>query len=223
MTRAVVTISPHTSVPEIARVMIGKRISAVPVLDRGVLVGIVSEGDLVRRAEIGTEHRLSRWMELFFNRTLAADYIRAHGRKASDVMTRNVITVGPATSVSEIANIFERCDIKRVPVVENGVLVGIVSRADLIHALASTEKPELPMAPQDREIREAIYQQMQNQPWACSPIETNVIVHNGEVQLCGYIKSEEARRAMMVIAENIPGVRHVQDHMEYPPIRPAWP
>ncbi len=152
MTRAVVTVTPDTAVSEMAKIMVDKRISTVPVVDDGAVVGIITEGDLLGRAEIGTEHRRSRWLELVLsNLTLARDYVREHGRKASDVMTRNVITVDPATLIVEIANILESHHIKRVPVVANGALVGIVSRANLIQALASSESHRLSTGtPQDR-------------------------------------------------------------------------
>ena len=220
MTRAVVTVIPDTAVSEVARIMVDKRISAVPVVDDGAVVGIITEGDLVRRAEIGTEHRRSRWLELVLsNLTLAMDYVREHGRKASDVMTRNVITVEPATPVVEIANILESRHIKRVPVVAKGALVGIVSRANLIQALASSESDRLSTGtPQDRDIEAALFREMRAQRWAFSPTEANVIVLGGEVHLWGYIQSEAARRAMVVMAENIPGVRRVHDNMDYPPI-----
>ena len=219
MTRTVVTVEPDTRISKVARAMINNRISAVPVLDHNELVGIVTERDLLRRAEIGTEHQRSRWMELVFsNQNLATEYVREHGRKASDVMTRDVITVSPATPVTEIAKILESHHIKRVPVMENGKLVGIVSRANLIQALASTELAPYTGIAQDGAIQASLSQKMADERWAYSPTQTNVVVRNGEVSLWGYIGSEEARRAITVMAENTPGVRHVEDHMEYPPI-----
>jgi CBS domain-containing protein len=221
MTRAVVTVRPETAVSDIAKIMIENHISAVPVLDRAsALVGIISEGDLLRRAEVGSEHRRSRWLELgFSNVRLAADYVKEHGRKASDVMTRNVITVHPETEVPEIASILESRHIKRVPVVVNGLVVGIVSRANIVQALASCEKPsESAAAPQDHDIQEALHQAMRKQRWASLPGEANVVVRDGVVHLWGYIESEDARRAITVMAENTKGVRRVEDHMDYPPI-----
>ena len=221
MTRGVVTVAPDTAISDVAKIMIDKQISGVPVLDRGSLVGLISEGDLVRRAEIGSEHRRSRWMELAFsNPKLAADYAKEYGRKAADVMTRDVITVAPSTPVGEIANILATRHIKRVPVVAKGELVGIVSRANLIQALATNRPSSAAGTARDHDIQEAIFQEMRNRRWTLSPTEANVIVHNNEVHLWGYIGSEEARRATIVIAENIPGVRRVHDHMEYPLIFP---
>jgi CBS domain-containing protein len=225
MTRAVVTVGPDTTVSDVASIMLKNRISAVPVLDQaGALVGIISEGDLLRRAELGTEHRRSRWMELgFSNVHLAADYVKEHGRKASDVMTRTVITVRPETEVAEIANILESRHIKRVPVVVSGRLVGIVSRTNIVQALASGEKTsESAAATQDRDIQEALHQAMRKRRWAFLPSQGNIVVRDGVVHLWGYIESEEARRAITVIAENIKGVRGVEDHMDYPPIHPGF-
>lgn len=220
MTRCVVTVSPDTSVPEVVRIMVERQISAVPVLDGDSLVGIVSEGDLLRRAEIGTEHRRSRWIELAFsNSTLAADYAKEHGRRVSDVMTQNVITADSATPIAEIAKLMETHHIKRVPVVENGKLVGIVSRANLVEALARSGKNlAFPGALNDLEIRAVLCKELRRQRWAFTPTEANVVVRNGVVHLRGYIGSEEARRAIVVLAENIPGVQSVQDDMDYPPV-----
>jgi CBS domain-containing protein len=225
MTRGVVTVGPDTTVSDVAKIMLENRISAVPVVDQaGALVGIISEGDLLRRAEVGTEHRRSRWMELGFSSVhLAADYVKEHGRKASDVMTRVVVTVRPETEVVEIANILESRHVKRVPVVINGRLVGIISRANIVQALASSERTsESATAPQDREIQEALHRAMRKRKWAFLPSQANVVVRDGVVHLWGYIESEEARRAIIVMAENINGVRGVEDHMDYPPIYPAF-
>lgn len=220
MTRTVVSVVPESPVHEVAKTMLENRISAVPVVDRGAVIGIISEGDLLRRAEIGTEHRRSRWLELAFsNSTLAAEYAKEHSRRASDVMTRDVITVGPSTSAAEIARILESRHIKRVPVVAEGALVGIVSRANLIQALASIgSHPSSAGTVQDRDIQAALYREMRAQRWAFAPSDRNVVVRNGEVSLWGYIGSQEARRALVVMAENIPGVRRVEDNMAYPPI-----
>ena len=224
MTRNVVAVGPETPVSEVAKAMLENRISAVPVLEGGALVGIVSEGDLLRRAELGTERRRSRWMELgFSNPSLAADYVKQHGRKARDVMTREVVAVGPETPIAEIANILETRHIKRVPVLSNGELVGIVSRANLVQALASGEgEPRLAAPARDGEIQEALSRELLQQRWAVSPSRANVVVRDGVVHLWGFIDSEEARRAVTVAAENTPGVRRVEDHMEYPPNYPFF-
>jgi CBS domain-containing protein len=221
MSHPVVTVAPDTPVAELARIMVEKRVSAVPVMDGEVMVGILTEGDLLRRAEIGSEHKRSRWAELAFaNWNLAAEYTKEHGRKTSDVMTRKVITVTPSATLREVADTLESRHIKRLPVVEDGRLVGIVSRASLVQALASSGAGAPPSPTQlDRDIRAKLCSELDRQPWAFPPTEANVIVDRGEVHLWGYIGTESARRAIIVTAENIAGVRRVHDHMDYPPIR----
>jgi CBS domain-containing protein len=221
MSRPVVTVAPGTTVTELARLMIEKRISAVPVMDNGAMIGIVTEGDLLRRAEIGSEHERSRWAGFVFaNWNLAAEYTKEHGRKVSDVMTRPVITVAPTATLGEIADTLESRHIKRVPVVEDGKLVGIISRANLVQALASSGTGLQPSpTPLDRDIRAKLCSELSEEPWSFQPTEANIIVEQGEVHLWGYIATESARRAIVVAAENIPGVRRVHDHMDYPPIR----
>src|SRR5271166_4156259 len=139
MVRAVATTTPETTVEKVARLMINLRISGVPVLDKnGQLVGIVTEGDLLRRAETGTERRRSRWSEWFSpNSRLAAEYIKSHARRVEDIMTREVVSVGELATLAEIAELMETKRIKRVPVVHDGKIAGIVSRADLLQVLAS--------------------------------------------------------------------------------------
>jgi CBS domain-containing protein len=138
-------------------------------------------------------------------------------------MTRSVVTVPPEAEVGEIATILESRHVKRVPVVANGRLVGIVSRANIVQALASGEKtPEFATAPQDRDIQEALHQEMRKRQWAFLPSQANVVVRDGVVHLWGYIESEEPRRAITVMAENTKGVRRVEDHMDFPPIYPAF-
>ena len=221
MSHPVVTVAPDTPVAELARIMVEKRVSAVPVMDGEAMVGIVTEGDLLRRAEIGSEHGRSRWAELAFaNWNLASEYTKEHGRKTSDVMTHKVITVAPSATLREVADILESRHIKRVPVVEDGRLVGIISRASLVQALASSGTgAQAAPTPVDRDIRARLCSELERQPWAFPPTDANVIVDHGEVHLWGYIGTESARRAIIVTAENIAGVRHVHDHMDYPPIR----
>ena len=221
MSHPVVTVTPDTPVAELARIMVEKRISALPVIHGEAIVGIVTEGDLLRRAEIGSDHGRSRWAELAFaNWNMAAEYTKEHGRKTSDVMTQKVIAVAPSATMREVADILESRHIKRVPVVEHGRLVGIVSRANLVQALASSGVSSQPApTPVDRDIRARLCRELAQQPWAFPPTEANVIVDHGEVHLWGYIGTESARHAIVVTAENIPGVRHVHDHMDYPPIR----
>jgi CBS-domain-containing membrane protein len=212
MVRAVATTTPEATVETVARLMINLRISGVPVLDRnGLLVGIVTEGDLLHRVETGTERRLSGWSEWFSaNSRLAAEYIKSHARRVEDIMTREVVSVGELATLGEIAELMETKRIKRVPVVHEGKIVGIVSRADLLQVLASggvTSADE----DSDRPIRERLLAALSKQEWANST-ESNVVVSDGIVHFWGTVGSEEERRALRVVAENIPGVRGIEDH-----------
>lgn len=213
MVSPVVTVTPSASVRDVAKLLLERRISAVPVVDtQGKLVGIVSEGDLVRRVEIGTDRHRSWWLLLLADeRTLAADYIKTHSRKVEDIMTRNVITATPETPLSEIARLLEKHRIKRVPIVRNGQLVGIVSRSNLVQAVASSgSKLEVPVS--DTSIREKLLAHLNAQGWAHTGL-LNATVHDGVVDLWGIIGSEIERKAIRVAAETMPGVRAVNDHM----------
>jgi CBS domain-containing protein len=215
MVRRVITVSADASVQDVARLLLKNRISAVPVLDEGgKLLGIVSEGDLMRRPEAGTERRRSWWLDMFTtNETLAAEFAKSHARRASDVMTRSVVTANPDTSLSEIADLLEKNAIKRVPVVKRGKLVGIVSRANLLQALASVRKIATKKAPtDDAAIREKIIAELDAQPWAESSF-VNVIVQQGTVDLWGMVDSQATKKAVRVAAEATPGVRAVNDHL----------
>ena len=225
MVRAVATTTPETTVEKVARLMINLRISGVPVLDKnGQLVGIVTEGDLLRRAETGTERRRSRWSEWFSaNSRLAAEYIKSHARRVDDIMTREVVSVEESASLAEIAELMETKRIKRVPVVHNGKIVGIVSRADLLQVLASGGAASA-NEDNDRQIRDRLLAELRRQEWA-SPAEANVIVSDGVVHFWGTVGSEEERRALRIAAENIPGVRGIEDHTTAGPryLTPLFP
>jgi CBS domain-containing protein len=213
MVRAVATTTPEATVATVARLMINLRISGVPVLDKnGQLVGIITEGDLLRRAETGTERRGSRWSQWFSgNSLLAAEYIKSHARRVEDVMTREVISVGESASLSEIAELMETKRIKRLPVVHNGKIVGIVSRADLLQVLASGGAANA-NEESDRLIRERLLSELRTQEWANSTAG-NVVVSDGVVHFWGTVGSEEERGALRVVAENIPGIHGIEDHM----------
>lgn len=217
MTAPVATVGPETSVHEIAALLYERRISAVPVVEDGELVGIVSEADLLHRHEIGTDHAAPQapwWQRVFGPDTSGADYIKSHARRARDIMTHAVITVAPETPAAEIATLLERHGIKRLPVLHEGRLAGIVSRSDLVHALASETRAATPAEPaaaiNDEAIRAALLAELEGQPWWRSTI-ANVTVTRGVVELRGTIESEEERAAARIAAENIPGVRRVED------------
>jgi CBS domain-containing protein len=202
-------------VEEIARLLLERRISGVPVVDAaGRVLGIVSEGDLMRRPELGTEPHRGWWLRLFGDdRERATEYARAHGTRAEEVMTRDVIAVQEDTPVGEIARLLEAHRIKRVPVVRDGALVGIVSRANLLHGLAAHPAPAPPgRSVDDRAVRDEVARALQREGWtAQGPL--NVTVTDGVVELWGLVESEEVRRAILVAAENVPGVRAVKDNL----------
>ncbi len=215
MTTAVVTASPETPVREIASLLLSHRISAVPVVDTANRVlGIVSEGDLMRRAETGTEWHRSWWLSLTAGADdLAREYVKSHGRRADDVMTREVITIAEDMPAGEIAGLLERRRIKRVPVVRDGHLVGIVSRADLLRGLAAQPpRPEAQSSADDRAIRAQLLGELRTSRWA-SPALINVIVQDGAVHLWGLVRTEEEHQALRVAASNVTGVRAVEDHL----------
>ena len=217
MVSAVVTASPDTTVEVLARLMINLRISGVPVLDKdGVLVGIVTEGDLLRRVETGTERHSPRWSEAFSsNSQLAAEYVKSHAKRVAEIMTREVFSVDETATLGEIADLLEEKKIKRVPVVHDGKVVGIVSRADLLKVLTSggvgTEDEK-----QDRTIRHLLLAELREQKWADAS-EGRVVVTDGVVHLWGIVGSDDERRALRIAAENTPGVRGVEDHTEFAP------
>ena len=215
MTAPVVTVRPETRVEEIAQLLLERRISGVPVVDAdGRLLGIVTEGDLMRRPEIGTERHRGWWLRFFGDeRARAEEYARAHGSRAEQVMTRNVVTVSDETSVGEIARLLEEHHIKRVPVVRDGRVVGIVSRANLLHGLAAHPDLTPPMRlMDDRSIREAVLEAFERDGWTAHG-RLNVIVRNGVVELWGVVDSDQARRAIRIAAENAPGVVAVKDNL----------
>lgn len=213
MVAPVITVLPATTVKEVAELFLRKRISAAPVVDREQkLVGIVSEGDLLHRVETGTERHRSWWLEGFVgNDTLATEYVKAHARKVSDVMTGKVITASPQTPLHEIATLMEKNAIKRVPILENGQLVGIVSRANLVQAVATARKLlDIPLS--DTTIREKILAHLQKQPWAHTTM-LNVTVNAGVVDLWGIAESAAERKAIKVAAESTAGVCAVNDNL----------
>jgi CBS-domain-containing membrane protein len=220
MTTNVITVGPDACVQDVAHILLTARISGVPVVGpNGELLGIVSEGDLMRRVEAGTGRARPWWLALFTGKeVLAAEFIREHSRKVADVMTRDVITAAPDTPLSKIANLLEKNAIKRVPIVERGKVVGIVSRANLLQALASlTKQLEVAAEVNDSQIRDKVLTQLNAEPWT-RPSLINVIVQDGTVELWGIVESASEKKAVRVAAEAIPGVRAVNDNLI---IRPA--
>ena len=225
MTPNVITAGPETSVHALARLLLQHGISGVPVVDQQQqLVGIVSEGDLLHRTETGTDPRpvprRSWWLNAIAKKDdLTRDYIKSHGRKVKDIMTTDVVSVIPTTQLADLAVLLETKRIKRVPVVQDGKIVGIVSRANLVRALAAMKSESATNADAgDREIRHKLLAELNRQEWFtaqdwCKIWAPDVIVKDGVVHfwLCDE-QSQQERQALRVVAENIAGVRRVEEH-----------
>ena len=215
MTKNVITVQPDTGVPEIARLLLTHRISAVPVVDEDRrLLGIVSEGDLMRRVETDTESRHSWWLEAISStQDRAREYVKSHGRKAKDVMTRGVIGVTEDTPLYEIAGLLEKHHIKRAPVTRGGRLVGIVSRANLLHGLAAKGVEVTgPGSSDDQTIRDNLLHALSKETGLDTAL-INVIVKDGVVQLWGLVGSDTERKAAQISAESIAGVKAVENNL----------
>ena len=216
MRHKVVTVTPETTVAEAAQIMLHHAVSGLPVVDaKGKLVGMVTEGDLLRRAETGTERHRPHWLEFILGPgRLAADYVHAHGRKVEEVMTRKVYGVTPATPLDEVVQLMERHRIKRLPVVEHDRVVGIVSRASLLPVLAHLAEKAPTTTTADTEIRTRVLEAIDKEPWAMRSC-IDAVVQGGVVDLRGVILDERERAALRVIAENTPGVKGVRDHLAW--------
>jgi CBS domain-containing protein len=229
MTTEVITVSPETTVQELAKILSEKGISGTPVVDANQrLVGIVSEGDLLHRAETGTERRVQRrrswWLDsVAAEQELARDYVKAHGRTVADIMTREVITAEETTDLADLAMQLETRRIKRVPVVSGGKLVGIVSRANLVRALATTSSaPRIVADTDDRTIREQLLAELRRQQWA-NIWAADIMVRDKVVHVWfSGDESDAERQAVRVAAENVPGVRSFEEHIVPAPVMPAF-
>lgn len=216
MTRSVLSVAPDATVEDAAKLMLERGISGLFVVDaKGELAGIVTEGDLLRRDEIGTERHRPWWLRMLVSPgRQAADFTRAHGRRVRDVMTADVVGVSATSALDEVVELMERHRIKRVPVTQDGRVVGVVSRSDLLRALVVSTRREPPTATDDRSVRAAILDALDKQSWA--PLTTlNVMVADGVVDLWGTITSDQERRAISVMAENVQGVKKVNDHLVF--------
>ena len=216
MTSPVVTVEADDTVLQAVRIMLQRRMSGLPVVDKqGRLIGIVTEGDFLRRAETGTQRRRPRWLEFLVGPgRLAVEYTHAHGRKVGEVMTPEPVTVAEDAPLEDLVRLMEKRQIKRLPVVRGQQLVGIVSRANLLHALASVAREAKPAEQSDEAIRTLLLSELGKQPWA--PVALiNPIVRNGVVELWGTITDERERQALVVAAENVPGVKAVRDHLAW--------
>jgi CBS domain-containing protein len=213
MTRRVVTVKPEATVLEAANLMLQHHISGLPVVDAaGKLIGIVSEGDFIRRSEIGTGRKRGRWLKFILGPGKAAsDFVHEHGRKISEIMVASPVTIQEETPLDEIVELMEKNNVKRLPVVSGDRLVGIVSRANLLQAVASLAREIPDPTADDAHIRKRIIDVMEKNDWC--PFGLSVIVRDGIVHLTGLITNEHSRQAAVVAAESVAGVKKVHDHL----------
>jgi CBS domain-containing protein len=215
MSKPVITVSPDTTILDAANIMLKHHASGLPVVDTaGKLVGIVSEGDFLRRSEIGTERRRGRWLRFIFGPgSTARDFVLEHGRKVSEVMTSEPFTVPEEMPLADVVDLMEAKGVKRLPVMHGEKLVGIVTRANLLQAVASLARHVPDPTADDDHIRDRIIRAMEKQEWA--PLGLNVIVRDGIVHLSGILLDVQGREAAIVAAENVEGVVKVHDHMRW--------
>lgn len=220
MTKDLITVTPETSVREIAAMMTEKRVSGLPVVGaNGRLVGIISQTDLLHRAETGTERRHKWWLHVFQDAdSLAREYAKAHGLKAKDVMSATVITVDVNTELKDVADLLEKRKLKRVPVVREGQLAGIITRGDLVRALAGA-KPAAAAVGQadDRALSKAIDARIREQSWLNANL-VNVIVEKGVAEVVGLVSSPDQKRALRILVEETPGIVRVIDNLKVQPV-----
>lgn len=214
MTAKIVSVGPEASVLEAIRLMLQNKISGLSVVDaKGALVGIVTEGDFLRRAETGTQRKRSRWLEFLITPGwLANEYVHTHGRKVAEVMTPDPVTIAEDAPLDDVVQTMEAHRIRRLPVVRDGRVIGIVSRANLLHALASMVHEVAAAAHSDQEVRERILAELDKHAWAPKNF-INPVVRNGIVELWGTIFDDRERQAARVAAENVSGVKEVKDHL----------
>ncbi|MBR0826246.1 CBS domain-containing protein [Bradyrhizobium manausense] len=213
MTRSVISVTPETTIVDAANLMLQRHVSGLPVIDgQGKLVGIVSEGDFLRRSEIGTQRKRRNWLRFILGPgASASDFVAEHGRNVAEVMTTSPVTINEDTALAEIADIMEQKNIKRLPVVRGDKVVGIVSRASLLQAVASLARQVPDPTADDDHIRNRIIDALEKTDWC--PFGLNVIVRDGIVHLSGVITEERVRKAAIVATENVTGVKKVHDHL----------
>lgn len=216
MTPDAISVLPEDTVQHAIELMLKNRISGLPVVDKNQnLVGIVSEGDLLRRAEIGTERKRNRWLSLLLGTgRLAKDYVHSHGRKVEEIMTPEPVTVSEYTSLEDVARLMEQHHIKRLPVMRDETLVGMVTRANLIQAIAARGHAIPPLTDSDQAIRIGILNEIAKQPWAPAPL-INVTVKDGVVEIFGVVTDGRQEEALKVLIENTRGVKSVKNELTW--------
>ena len=216
MTKSVVTISPAASLVDAGRLMLDQRISGIPVVNaEGALEGVLSEGDLLRRCEMGTEKSRTKWQAFLCGPSRAAkDYVRSHGRRVDELMTRDVVTVGEDTPLDDVVQLMETRRVRRVPVVKDNKVVGIITRADLLRTLVRELGMHVQPAPGDAALRDQILAEIRSHDWGARN-DVTVLVTDGVVYLEGIYFDEREHTAIVVAAENAAGTREVKDHLAY--------
>ncbi len=214
MTESIVCVNVKETVFDAAELLLGAGVSAAPVVnDQGNVLGIVSEADLIHRAELETAPRKSWLLRLLDSEaTVARDYVTSHARNVADVMTREVVTASDEASLGELVELIEKHHVKRIPIVRDNKLVGIVSRANILGALLSREPDSVAGLPDDKKLRQAVAEAFDKQAWK-SRWPVNVVVSDGVVHLWGFVGGEDVRKAYRVAAENVPGVKKVKSHL----------
>ena len=215
MTRDVVVVGPDTTVGEIAAILVRHRISAVPVVSSGEqqLIGIVTQTDLAHRSETGTEKRRKWWLEVFADPDAKArEYVKSHGLKAQDVMTRHVVSVQQTDLLAEVADVLDAHRIRQVPVASKGRIVGMIGRADIVRKLAETKAAPTAERPDNGALQKAIWDAIKAQPWLKTAF-VNLAVKDGVVEVWGAVDSNEQRQALRVLVEGVAGVRKVEDNV----------
>jgi CBS domain-containing protein len=213
MTRQVITVATGAPIVEAANTMLHNHISGLPVVDEtGKLAGIISQGDFIRRAEIGTQRKRGRWLKLLLGPgRVASDFVRERGRKVGEIMTLDLCTVTEDATLEDIVSLMEQNNVKRLPVMRGDQLVGIVTRSNLLQAVAELAQEVPDPTADDDHIRNRIITSIEKTDWR--PFGLGVIVRNGNVHLSGVITNERSRQAAIVAAENVSGVRKVHDHL----------
>lgn len=229
MTRTLPSVAPDTPLAEVIRLLLDKRVGALPVVDGSTVVGIVAEADLLRRVELGAAPRPTSWLGLFTSDTArAAAFVHSHGTLARDVMSQPAVTVTEDTPVGEVAELLEKKRIGRVPVLRDGRLVGMVGRSDILRALASRLAPLPARSEDDQRLREAVVASIEASGWLEGTADMTIVVEAGVVHLWGTVADQTIHRALIVAVGEIPGVREVRDHLGPaqtidPLDRPNWP
>jgi CBS domain-containing protein len=213
MTRPVITVTPKTTIVEAANTMLQRHVSGLPVVDAaGKLIGIISEGDFIRRSEIGTQRKRGRFLKFIMGPGKeATDFVHEHGRRIAEIMTPEPLTIGEDSDLEEIVKLMEKNNVKRLPVMRGDKLVGIVSRSNLLQAVASLARQIPDPTADDDHIRNRIIDTLEKSDWC--PFGVSVIVRDGIVHLSGVITEERSRQAAIVAAENVAGVKKVHDHL----------